>query len=874
MSHLARRIAAALACTLLLLGAAPVVAQETCAQQLRDAESAYREGRFDAVAEILEPCLVPRAERQARIEAYALLAKTYLVEDRLDDAREAVRTLLALKTDFEPSAVDPPRFAALVAESKKATGVLVSSVSKTAESLLEAPATVAVLTGDEIRDRGYNHLEEVFDDFPGFDVSRTNGTTYSNVYQRGYRSDETNRTLFLVDGVEENDLWSSTIYLSRQFPLSNVKRMEVVYGPASTIYGSNAFAGVVNVITKEPEDYLTGGRKFAVDAVLGSGSFGTRYVDATVAGQAAEGIVSYALTSRVFRSDEPDLSGFKDWNYDPADFADPGLRGTYVGHLSFSGSPEQVQALLDAHPGIATSGDFVVGPGSIAPTQQGIDHAIALDQGAYDQLVGGRRPAFSDPTRTWLINGKLRLSNLVLGFESWHDEEGSTPVSTDLFSPGADNGYRWTPEQTWFYVRYSHDLPHNLSLTLFSRYKEHTLDGSQTVLTNLNGYLSGDLGFEALAEGKEPFWQPTFFYLFNTQLRNELSMVYNPSEKLDVVAGLELRNGSIQGNYVTSDQPNPSETGTPPQSLRGSNDFQTRDVGLYAQASYRPRDHLKLVAGGRVDNDKARQSGGYGTVFNPRLAVVYTPGAAVLKAVYSEAFHDASNFQRYATFTGVRDLDNPNLPPERVKNLELSAGWQVSDHVAADVSAFDAHYSDVVQLVSGVPCDPPVCDPPRTTAQFQAIGALHIRGLQAQATGRWGELRAYANYTYTDPFNTELEVPIGDIARHKLNLGFTTPVGRRLRFHLRGNYVGAKRTGAGTDASSNPLRQIGSYVVADTALTYEDLLPGWSLQLAVDNLFDERYLDPGIRAADGVTFAAAIPQPGRAVYLRLLSTHR
>lgn len=873
MSPSVRPVAVALAC-LALLGSLPGLAQDTCEQRLRDAESSYREGRFDAVAELLQPCLVARGERQARIEAYALLAKTYLAEDRMGEAREAVRTLLALKADFEPSAVDPPRFAALVAEARKATGLRVSSVSKTEESLIEAPATVAVLTGRELRDRGYNHLEEVVDDLPGFDVSRTNGTTYSNVYQRGYRSDETNRTLFLIDGVEENDLWSSTIYLSRQFPLSNVKRMEVVYGPASTIYGANAFAGVINVITKEPEDYLEDGQRFAVDAVLGSGSFGTHYVDATVAGRSAGGSLSYTLTSRVFRSDEPDLSGFEDWNYDPADFADPALRDTYLDHLSFSGPPEEVQQLLDAHPEIATSGDFDVAPGSIRPTDQGIARAIALDQGAYDQLVGGRRPDFSDPTRSWLVNGKLKISNLTFGFESWRDEEGATPSSTDLASPGAGNGARWTPKQTWFYVRYSHDLPHNLRFTLFSRYKEHTLDGSETVLTNLNSYLSGALGVVELADGVEPSWQPTYFYLLNTQLRNELRLVYDPSERLDVVAGLELRNGSIQGNYVTSDRPDPSETGTPPLSLRGSNDFETRDIGLFAQASYQAHADLKLVAGGRLDSNEARQTGGYGTVFNPRLAVVYTPGDAVLKAVYSEAFQDASNFQRYATFPGVRDLDNPDLQPERVKNLELSAGWKVSDHVSADVSAFDARYSDVVQLVPGVPCGPPVCTPPRTTSQFQAVGALRIRGLQAQAEGRWGDLRAYASYTYTDPFNTGQDVPIGDIARHKLNSSLTTPVGRRLRFHLRGNYVGTKRTGAGTDVASNPLRRIDSYVVADTALTYEDLLPGWSLQLAVDNLFDESYRDPGVRAADGVLFASAIPQPGRAVYLRLLTAHR
>jgi len=846
-----RWIAYALACAL-PLAALPAAGQESCTERLRAAEAQYQEGRFDAVLESLEPCLGRKTERQVRIEAQALLGKTYLAEDRLDDARRAVRTLLALQPAFEPSAVDPPRFAALVTEARRATGVVVSSVSKTNESLLEAPATVAVVTAEEIRERGYQDLEQVVHDLPGFDVTLSNGITYSNIYQRGYRSDETNRTLFLVDGVEENDLWSGTAYLSRQFPLSNVKRVEVVYGPASTIYGANAYTGVVNVITREPEDYLKDGKRFAVDAILGGGSFGTGYVDTTVAGRTAGGALSFTLTSRVFRSDEPNLSKYGDWNYDPADFAASSLRPLYVNNLSISDDPGLVQELLREHPEIGTSGDFLVSPGSITVTPQGIEHAIALDQRAYDQLLRGHRPAFSDSTDTWLVHGKLNVGRLALGFQTWRDQEGSTPSSTDFLWPGADNGSLWTPEHTWFYARYSQNLPHNLTFTLFSRYKEHTLDGTDSVATSLQSYLLGGRGIADLAAGVEASWQPTYYYVFSTQLRNELRLLYHPSPKLDVVAGLELRNGSIQGGYVVSSQPNPSETGTPIQAVPGTNDRQTRDIGLFAQGSYRVRPDLKLVAGGRVDNDRVQETGGYGTVFDPRLAIVYSPGDTVFKAIYSQAFHDVSNREKSSS----NDL---SLPPERVKNVELSAGWQVNDRLSAEVAAFDARYSDVVRYVAG---------------QFRAIGALHIRGIQAQASGNWPRMSAYANYTYTDPFNSDQEVTVADVAHHKLNVGFTASLGKRLLFHLRGNYVGAKKTGEGTDVPSNPLRQIDSYAIASTALTYRNVLPGWSLELTVENLFDASYRDPGVRDEGGLASPSSIPQPGRAIYLRLLTAAR
>ena len=67
----------------------------------------------------------------------------------------------------------------------------ISSVSKTSESLLETPQTVIVITNEQIKRRGYTDLEQLFHDLPGFDISRGNGTQYSQIYQRGYRTKNT-----------------------------------------------------------------------------------------------------------------------------------------------------------------------------------------------------------------------------------------------------------------------------------------------------------------------------------------------------------------------------------------------------------------------------------------------------------------------------------------------------------------------------------------------------------------------------------------------------------------------------------------------------------------------------------------------------------
>ena len=69
--------------------------------------------------------------------------------------------------------------------------VKISSVSKNAENILETPQTVIVITKEQIKCRAYVDLEQLFHDLPGFDISRGNGTQYSQIYQRGYRSNNT-----------------------------------------------------------------------------------------------------------------------------------------------------------------------------------------------------------------------------------------------------------------------------------------------------------------------------------------------------------------------------------------------------------------------------------------------------------------------------------------------------------------------------------------------------------------------------------------------------------------------------------------------------------------------------------------------------------
>ena len=140
----------------------------------------------------------------------------------------------------------------------------VVSALKSPQTINRVPATVRVITADQIRERGYFTLEDALADLPGFQFRNIQGFN-SYVFMRGVPS-QNNKILLLMDGIQINELNSGGFYGGGQFNLANIERIEVVYGPASALYGTNAVSGIINLITYEPRN-VEGG---SVSALAGS----------------------------------------------------------------------------------------------------------------------------------------------------------------------------------------------------------------------------------------------------------------------------------------------------------------------------------------------------------------------------------------------------------------------------------------------------------------------------------------------------------------------------------------------------------------------------------------------------------------------------
>ncbi|WP_322403511.1 TonB-dependent receptor [Massilia luteola] len=128
----------------------------------------------------------------------------------------------------------------------------VVTASKIPQKISEAPSSVSVITAEDIRQRGYRTLTEVLQSVPGMTVSYDRNYNYANMRGLGNPGDLNTRLLILIDGRRLNDVVYDQGAIGTEFPvdLDLIDRVEFVPGPGSAIYGSSAFFGVVNVITK------------------------------------------------------------------------------------------------------------------------------------------------------------------------------------------------------------------------------------------------------------------------------------------------------------------------------------------------------------------------------------------------------------------------------------------------------------------------------------------------------------------------------------------------------------------------------------------------------------------------------------------------
>ncbi|MFP5390442.1 MAG: TonB-dependent receptor plug domain-containing protein [Gammaproteobacteria bacterium] len=179
----------------------------------------------------------------------------------------------------------------------------VVTASRIAQKLSDVPASVSVITAEEIRHFGYRTLADILRSVRGVYVTYDRNYSYVGTRGLGRPGDLNTRLLVLVDGRRLNDAAYDQGAAGTEFPIDVelIERIEFVPGPGSAIYGSSAFFGVINVITR------TGASLGHSEATVSRASYDTTRVRVASGHQLADGKVDLLLGASSLRSEGDDL---------------------------------------------------------------------------------------------------------------------------------------------------------------------------------------------------------------------------------------------------------------------------------------------------------------------------------------------------------------------------------------------------------------------------------------------------------------------------------------------------------------------------------------------------------------------------------------
>lgn len=344
----------------------------------------------------------------------------------------------------------------------------------------DAPATISVITADEIKQRSYTDITDVLMNVPGVHIQ--GGGVEQSVMIRGMSADY---TLFLIDGrrVQDNQAFGlngqqAGTPINFLPPLDSIERIEVIRGPASSLYGSDAIGGVINVITKKVINEF-------------GGSFSTEYIKAGPGNDVTnDGInaslalnvplirdrLSVQFTGGVRYQDESDFVGGGD-----SAAADPEFKRRNVGaKLSLRLDDDNTFTAGGTHTiqeRTSTPGKSLAEDDDLTFTKTLRDNFFATHEGTYGDLIWNSYVTYdksSNPTRTnaetgngvdfdtLVANSQVAISlerhKIVAGVNYFHEslEDGATNglnlpgmvVPTDIVSI-TRNQYAAFLEDNW-----------------------------------------------------------------------------------------------------------------------------------------------------------------------------------------------------------------------------------------------------------------------------------------------------------------------------------------------------------------------------------------------------------------------------------------
>lgn len=706
-------------------------------------------------------------------------------------------------------------------------GEVVVTATRTNVSLSDAPAAVTIVNSKNIETKNASRLGDVLDQVPSLYLQNgvfgqsqgTSGT--SGMSLRGL---DQNKTLVLLDGQPIQDGRSGKVNWRIPF-VEDIARVEVVPGTFSSLYGSNAIGGVINIITKQPD--------------------------------------KHELTAKVK----------KGWNDASGEDASIYFRDKLENGLG-------VVAGLGHQRRDSYVNDFVVRPAPVPPVPAGTAPAVFGAQAITDRtgapafLVGdlGTVPWTSTNATTKLYYDLNARDKVYAGIAYQETKEDYTQFHTYLTNAAGAPVSSGTVS-----IDGQQIVLTDFNFTLFSNLPLH-----ETATRYFAGY-DGAVGDDYLlkidlarigraysftAADPTATWNSgpgTMPDTPNTGLDGTVQLSFPVGAKQFLVTGLALhRDTANQQIYALSNWRDPdSRTG-----VNGGYDGYSTTTSVFAQDEISAADAFKIYLGGRLDDwktkgDSFQNAAPAGnkifparsvSAFSPKLSAIYKPAeAATLRASFGKSFRAPSNETMYTTSIsrGRTTQGDPNLQPERGTTWEVGGEWRFADKTKAAATYYETQLTDLIYLKQ-LPIPPSL---PQQSLYINA-GKAKIRGIELAAAAKLTEwLDVDANYAYIN-------------SRILENLADPLSVGKRLTDSPK-NIVGIElvaRQGAwsgmldaryishvfataqNTDVVEGVPGSFDAYTIVNTKIGYQ-FSKGAKGAIAVNNLLDRKaysyFLLPG-----------------------------
>jgi vitamin B12 transporter len=274
----------------------------------------------------------------------------------------------------------------------------------------EVSGTILVISGDEIREKQARTVADVLTGLPGIDLVNQGGVgKTSSVLLRG---GDTRFTLVMIDGVEVNDPSNpERTFDFAHMTTGDIERIEILFGPQSTLYGSDAIGGVVHIITKK------GVGEPRVEVEAEAGSFETYRGRAAVRGKS--GSVSYSLSADLIDTEGISAASEADGNMERDGYENTTLAGRLGLELAEGGSLQLDVRSVDA----TNELDHYGGPGGDDPNFTGDTEQL---------LVSGQITVF--PSEIW--ESSLKISSNSHNRHDLNQPDPARPFTMELSFKG------------------------------------------------------------------------------------------------------------------------------------------------------------------------------------------------------------------------------------------------------------------------------------------------------------------------------------------------------------------------------------------------------------------------------------------------------